>query len=381
MINFTRPWEDADLSSFRNTVGRFVEKEIVPDELASRQRGHVQPDLWKRLGAAALLCTDIPEEFGGLGGDYRHDAIIQEELARRGLTSLGIQAHSITAHYLLNHGTEEQKRKYLPRMARGELVGAIAMSEPGTGSDLKAIQAHARKEQDHYVLNGSKVFISNGMLGNLMVVVCKTDREAGTRGISLIIVETEQCSGFRFGKLLDKMLWKGQDTSEFFLEDAKVPCENLLGPIEGRGFAQLMHDLGYERLGVAVTALAAMEGALEQTVSYVRERKTFGRPIFDYQNTRFKLADVATQISVGRAMVDRCIGELVAGTLDPTTAAMAKLWASEAQGRVMDECLQLFGGYGLMNEYMISRFYVDARGPRIWAGTNEIMRDIIARAL
>lgn len=380
-MDFRRSWEDSELTAFRDTVARFVAKEIVPDELAARQRGHVRPELWPQLGDAALLCTDIPQEYGGLGGDYRHDAIIQEELARQGVTSLGIQGHSITAHYVLNHGTEAQKRRYLPRMARGELVGAIAMSEPGTGSDLKAIRTRADRRGDHYVLNGSKVFISNGMLAGLIVVVCKTAPEAGTRGISLIVVEPGQCPGFRFGRLMDKMLWKGQDTSEFSLEDATAPCENLLGHQEGQGFAQMMHDLGYERLGVAVTALAAMEAALQQTLSYVRERQTFGRPVFDYQNTRFKLADVATQIMVGRSFVDRCIEELVRGKLDPTTAAMAKLWASEAQGRVMDECLQFFGGYGLMNEYLISRLYVDARGQRIWAGTNEIMRDIIARAL
>lgn len=380
-MEFRRSWEDSDLTAFRNTVARFVDKEIAPDELAARERGHVRPELWRQLGKASLLCTDIPESYGGHGGDYRHDAIIQEELARRGVTSLGIQGHSITAHYVLNHGTEAQKRKYLPLMASGEVVGAIAMSEPGTGSDLKAIRTRAEKRGGNYILNGSKVFISNGMLAGLIVVVCKTAPDAGTRGISLIIVEPRQCPGFRFGKLMDKMLWKGQDTSEFSLEDAMVPSESLLGGAEGRGFAQLMHDLGYERLGVAVTALAAMEGALQQTVEYVRDRLTFGRPVFDYQNTKFKLADVATQIAVGRAFVDRCIEELVQGKLDPTTAAMVKLWASEAQGRVMDECLQFFGGYGLMNEYLISRLYVDARGQRIWAGTNEIMRDIIARAL
>ena len=285
------------------------------------------------------------------------------------------------AHYFLNHGTEEQRQRYLPRMARGEIVGAIAMTEPGTGSDLQGIRTRAEKQGDHFVINGSKTFITNGLLAGVVLVVCKTDPTQGARGTSILIVETENCEGFRVGRVLDKMGMKSQDTSELFFDNVTVPAANLLGGQVGQGFYQLMGDLPYERLIIGVTALACMEGAYEATLDYVRERKAFGKPIADLQNTRFKLAEVATQIQVGRAFIDRCVELLLVGKLDTATASMAKLWGSEAQGRVLDECLQLFGGYGFMNEYMIARMYADARVQRIYGGTSEIMKEVISRAL
>jgi acyl-CoA dehydrogenase len=294
---------------------------------------------------------------------------------------MSIGVHSIAAHYLLNHGTDDQKRRYLPRLAKGELVGAIAMTEPGAGSDLQAIRTRAERHGNQYAINGSKTFISNGYLAGLIVVVCKTDPAERAHGISLMLVETQDCPGFRVGRLLDKIGKKSQDTAELFFDEVKVPAENLLGGGEGKGFYQLMDDLPYERMLIGVGALAAMEGAYAATLDYVRQRQAFGRPIADFQNTRFKLAEVATQIAVGRAFIDRCVERLLIGELDAATAAMAKLWVSEAEGRVVDELLQLHGGYGYMNEFLIGRMYADARIARIYGGTNEIMKEVIARAL
>ena len=289
--------------------------------------------------------------------------------------------HSIVAQYLVNHGTQAQKERFLPRLISGELVGAIAMTEPGTGSDLQAVRTRAQREGDHYRLNGSKTFISNGKLAGLILVVCKTDTSKGAAGVSLMLVETAQCPGFRVGRVLDKIGLKAQDTSELFFDDVLVPADALLGGIEGQGFYQLMADLPYERLIIGITAQAAMEGAYEITLAYVRDRKAFGKQIADFQNTRFKLAEVATEIQVGRAFMDRCVERLLKGELDTATASMAKLWGSEAQGRVIDTCLQLFGGYGYMNEYLIARMFTDARIQRIYGGTNEIMKEVIARAM
>jgi len=380
-LTFTRSWSDEDLDRWRDTCSRFVEQELEPGDEAARQRGNVGKDLWLKAGELGLLCTDIPETWGGGGGDFRHEAVIYEECSRRGLSGWGNSVHTIVAHYFLNHGTEEQRQRYLPRMARGELVGAIAMTEPGTGSDLQGIRTRAEKQGEHFVINGSKTFITNGFLAGVVLVVCKTDPTQGARGTSILIVETEHCEGFRVGRVLDKMGMKSQDTSELFFDNVTVPAANLLGGQVGQGFYQLMGDLPYERLIIGVTALACMEGAYEATLDYVRERKAFGKPIADLQNTRFKLAEVATQIQVGRAFIDRCVESLLAGKLDTATASMAKLWGSEAQGRVLDECLQLFGGYGFMNEYMIARMYADARVQRIYGGTSEIMKEVISRAL
>ena len=384
-LTFTRSWTDEDLDRWRDTCSRFVEDELLPDDAAARERGNVGMALWRKAGALGLLCTDIPETWGGGGGDFRHEAVLYEECARRGISGWGNSVHTIVAHYFLNHGTEDQKARYLPRMARGELVGAIAMTEPGAGSDLQGIRTRAEKcsgpAGDGFVINGSKTFITNGLLAGVVLVVCKTDPTQGARGTSILIVETEGCIGFKVGRVLDKLGMKSQDTSELFFDGVTVPAANLLGGAVGQGFYQLMGDLPYERLIIGVTALAGMEGAYQATLDYVRERKAFGKPIGDLQNTRFKLAEVATQIQVGRAFIDRCVEQLVAGQLDTATASMAKLWASETQGRVLDECLQLFGGYGFMNEYLIARMYADARVQRIYGGTSEIMKEVISRAL
>ena len=380
-LEFKCSWTDPDLDQFRNTVVRFIEKEMRPDDEAARHRGHVGHELWRKAGATGLLCIDIPEIWGGVGGYFRHEVVFYEEMSRRGLTGMNASVHAIVAHYFLNHGTEAQKKRYLPKMASGELVGAISMTEPGTGSDLQGIQTRAQREGDQYLLNGNKTFISNGFLAGVVLVVCKTDPNRGAAGTSILIVETENCPSFRVGRVLDKIGLKSQDTAELFFDNVSVPVNQLLGGQEGQGFYQLMSDLPYERLIIGVTALAAMEGAFELTLNYVRERQAFGQPIANFQNTKFKLAEVATEIKVGRAFMDRCVEDLVAGKLDTATASMAKLWGSETQGRVIDTCLQLFGGYGYMNEYLIARMYTDARIQRIYGGTSEIMKEVISRAL
>ncbi|WP_353178332.1 acyl-CoA dehydrogenase family protein [Delftia acidovorans] len=380
-LQLTRSWSTPELESLRATAVRFLETEMQPQDEAARQRGNVGHAIWRRAGELGLLCTDIPEEYGGGGGDFRHEAVIHEEMARRALSGMSNSVHSIVAHYLLNHGTEAQKRKYLPAMARGELVGAIAMTEPGAGSDLQGVRTRAELRDGRYRINGSKTFITNGLLAGLILVVCKTDPAQGARGTSILIVETRDCAGFRVGRVLDKMGMKAQDTSELFFDDVTVPQDALLGGREGQGFYQLMGDLPYERLIIGLAALACMEGAYEATLAYVRERRAFGQAIADMQNTRFTLAEVATTLTVGRAFIDRCVEQLVAGTLDTATASMAKLWGSEAQGRVLDELVQLHGGYGYMNEYMVTRMYADARVQRIYGGTSEIMKEVIARAL
>lgn len=381
MIDFKRSWEDGDLALFRQTVARFIEDEMQPGDAQAREQGHVGHALWRRAGELGLLCTDIPDEYGGAGGDFRHEAVIGEELYRSSLTGMNVAVHSIVAHYLLNHGTPQQKAKWLPRMARGEMVGAIAMTEPGAGSDLQGVRLRAVRDGGDYLLNGAKTFISNGFLAGLVLVVARTDPGAGSKGISIIAVETDGLPGYRVGRLLDKIGMKAQDTAELFFDDVRVPAANLLGGTEGRGFAQLMSDLSYERLIIGVNSLAMMEGAYESTLQYVRERQAFGKPVAEFQNTRFQLAGIATQIQVGRAFIDRCVERQLAGELDATTASMAKLWASEALGRVVDECVQLFGGYGYMNEYLIGRMYLDARIQRIYGGTSEIMKEVIARSL
>ncbi len=380
-INFTPSWMDADLSIYRHTVERFVETEMLPADEAARKRGHVEHELWLRAGELGVLCSDIPEQHGGGGGDFRHEALLYEAMSRRGLTGMSPSVHSIVAHYFLNHGTDEQKQRFLPRMARGELVGAIAMTEPGTGSDLQGIRTRAERRGDQYVINGSKTFITNGYLAGVVLVVAKTDSTLRARGTSILIVETKEAKGFSVGRVLDKIGLKAQDTSELFFDNVEVPASNLLGSVEGQGFYQLMADLPYERTMIGVIAIAAMEGAYQLTLNYVREREAFGQPIAAFQNTKFKLAEIATTIKVARAFVDRCVTELVAGTLDTATASMLKLWATEQQGKVIDECVQLHGGYGYMNEYLIARMYTDARIQRIYGGTSEIMKEVISRAL
>ena len=380
-IDFTPSWMNDELAMVRDTVIRFVDNEMAPGDAEARKRGHVGHDLWRRAGELGLLCSDIPEEYGGGGGDFRHEAVFYEEMSRRSLNGLNASVHSIVAHYLLNHGTPEQKQKYLPRMVRGELVGAIAMTEPGAGSDLQGIRTRAEKQGDEYVINGSKTFISNGYLAGLVLVVVKTDPTQRAKGTSILIVETKDQAGFRVGRLLDKIGLKAQDTSELFFDDVRVGSDCLLGGVEGKGFYQLMADLAYERTIIGVTAVAAMEGAYAATLDYTRDRQAFGQPIAQFQNTKFKLAEIATNVKVARVFVDRCVEDLVAGRLDTAGASMVKYWTSDLQNKVIDECLQLFGGYGYMTDYLIGRMYVDARIQRIYGGTNEIMKEVISRAL
>lgn len=380
-IDFTPSWMNPELVLYRDTVIRFIDSEMAPQDEAARQRGHVGHAIWRRAGELGLLCADIPAQYGGGGGDFRHEAVLYEEMARRSLTGMNASVHSIVAHYFLNHGTEAQKQRYLPQMARGELVGAIAMTEPGAGSDLQGIRSTAVRNEAGYLINGAKTFISNGYLAGVVLVVARTDPAQKAKGMSILIVETADRPGFRVGRLLDKIGLKAQDTTELFFDDVQVGPDAVLGGEEGRGFYQLMGDLPYERTMIGVAAVAAMEGAYEATLRYVREREAFGQPLADFQNTRFKLAEIATSIKVARVFVDRCVEDLLTGKLDAASASMLKYWSSDLQNRVIDDCLQLFGGYGYMNEYLIGRMYVDARIQRIYGGANEIMKELIARAL
>jgi len=380
-LHFRRSWEDPDITAYRDSVARFIEQEMVPGDAEARRRGHVGHALWRRAGELGFLCADIPPQWGGAGGDFRHEAVFYEEMARRGLSGMSTSVHAIVAHYFLNHGTDDQKQRFLPRLARGELVGAIAMTEPGAGSDLQGVRTRAERDGGEYVIHGSKTFITNGHLAGVVLVVCKTDPAQGAKGMSILIVETQDCPGYSGGRILDKIGMKAQDTSELFFDDVRVPAENLLGGREGQGFYQLMSDLPYERLIIGVVAQACMEGAYQATLQYVRERQAFGQPVAAFQNTRFKLAEVATQVMAGRAFMDRCIEQLLAGQLDTATASMAKLWGSETQCRVLDELLQLWGGYGYMSESLVARMYTDARVQRIYGGNSEIMKEVIARAM
>ena len=374
--------QTAELTLFRETVRRFFAAEVVPHIAAWRKAGMVAREAWRRAGAAGLLCASMPAEFGGGGGDFRHEAILIEELAAIGFGDFAISLHNaIIAPYLLHYGTETQKHRWLPRMASGDMVAAIAMTEPDAGSDLQAIRTTARRVGDTYVLNGQKTFISNGQLADLVIVAVKTRIDAGAKGISLIAVETRDAPGFRRGRNLEKIGKHAQDTSELFFDDVVVPAENLLGGEPDRGFAQLMQQLPQERLVIAVGAVAAMEAALAETIAYVRSRRAFGKTLMEFQNTRFVLAEAKTTTQVARVFVDDCIARLLAGTLDVGTAAMAKYWTSEMQGKVIDSCLQLFGGYGFMAEYPIAQRYTDARVQRIYGGSNEIMKELIARGL
>jgi acyl-CoA dehydrogenase len=381
MADYRSPWMDDELDLFRDAARRFVESEILPHDARFREQHHVDRELWNKAGEVGLLCTDIPDRYGGVGGDVRHEAIVVEELGRRGITSLGHSVHSIVAHYLLNYGTEEQRKRWLPRMASGELVGAIAMTEAGAGSDLQAVKTRAHHDDGHSVIKGSKTFISNGYHAGLVAVVAKTDPGQRAKGISIIMVETRDQPGYRVGRVLDKIGQNGWDTAELFFDDVRVPADCLLGGVEGQGFAQLMDDLPYERTLLAIGGVAAMEYALELTVDYARHRKAFGKALLEMQNTRFKLAEVRTWVHVARVFIDDCILKLKDGQLDTVDASMAKWWLTDLQSKVADECLQLFGGYGYMKEYPISQLYVDARVQRIYGGANEVLKEIIARSL
>jgi acyl-CoA dehydrogenase len=382
-LNLPRPaWMSEDLVLLEEQARRFMAAELVPRVERWHENGIMDREVWNKLGAAGLLCAGIPEEYGGAGGTFAHETVINREFALAGLDAIGAPLHSgIVAPYIHRYGTEEQKRRWLPKLATGELVSAIAMSEPGTGSDLQGVRTSAKKSGNGYVLNGSKTFITNGQHANLIVVVAKTDPAAGHKGISLMVVETDDAQGFRRGRKLKKLGLDWADTSELFFEDVKLPAESLLGADEGQGFIQLMTELPQERLLVATAGVGMIERALRLTIDYVKERKAFGKAIIEFQNTQFVLAECKTEATVAKVFHDHCVERHVRHELDTTTASMAKYWITDLQNSIVDRCLQLFGGYGYMDEYPISRMYRDARVQRIYAGTNEIMKLLIARSL
>jgi acyl-CoA dehydrogenase len=378
----TSPWMTDDLEALGDATRKFFAREFAPKEERWWKQGHIDREDWLKAGEMGLLCASIPTEYGGGGGTFAHEAVITFEMVKGMISSFGNNVHSgIMAHYILAYGTEEQRQRWLPRMATGEMVGAIAMTEPGAGSDLQGVRTTAIRKGDEYVLNGSKTFITNGWLADLICVVAKTDPAQKGRGISLVMVETKDLPGFKRGRILEKIGQKGQDTAELFFDDVRVPVENLLGGVEGRGFAHLMQQLPQERMLIAIGAVAAMERAVEETVAYTRQRKAFGQSLYEMQNTRFKLAECATMAKIGRTFVDDCIVKALDKTLDLPTAAMAKWWTTDAANKVIDECVQLHGGYGYMMEYPIARMYANARVNRIYGGANEIMKELIARSL
>ena len=365
---------------FRRSVRRFMDEEIAPNHEMWEEQGYVDRDAWRKAGELGILCMTMPEEYGGFGVDQRYSALVMEEQTRVGASGPGFSLHSdIVAPYILGYGSEVQKREWLPKMATGEVIGAIAMTEPGIGSDLQRVKTTAVKDGDELVINGSKTFVTNGWNADLVITVCKTDPEKGAKGTSLVLIEADR-EGFSKGHLLKKLGLKAQDTSEFFLDNVRVPVTNMLGD-EGMGFVYLMQQLPWERLIIAIGAIASAETAIEHTIAYTKEREVFGRPIASFQNTRFKLAEAMTETQIGRVFVDKCLGLMCEGKLDAVTAAMAKWWCSDLQCKVIDECLQLHGGYGYMWEYPIARAYVDARVQRIYGGTNEIMKEVIGRTI
>ena len=375
-------WAADEVGMLYDMAHRFMADEIAPRYAEFEKNEMVDRASWEKAGAAGLLCASMPEEYGGSGGSFAHESAIIEAMAHVGVDGFGIALHnSIVAPYILHYGSEEQKKKWLPKMATGELIGAIAMTEPGAGSDLQGVKTRAEKDGNQYRLNGSKTFITNGQLANLIILVTKTDPSQGAKGTSLIVVETDEVEGFERGRNLDKIGMKANDTSELFFNDVRVPTANLLGHEEGQGFVQLMEQLPQERLQIGTGAIGMIERALAITIDYVKERKAFGKAIIDFQNTQFKLAELKTEATVGRVFYNDCVVRHINGGLDPVTASMAKYWLSDLQGKVVDECLQLHGGYGYMNEYPIARMFRDARVQRIYGGTNEIMKLLIARSL
>jgi acyl-CoA dehydrogenase len=383
VLNVPRPaWMSEDVVLLEEQARRFFAAEFVPHLEEWNENGIMDRAMWAKAGAAGLLCASMPEQYGGAGGTFAHEAVINREIALAGLDGFGAPLHSgIVAPYILHYGSEEQKQRWLPKLATGELVGAIAMTEPGTGSDLQGVRTSAVKSGNGYVLNGAKTFITNGQHANLIIVVAKTDPKQGAKGVSLMVVETEDAQGFRRGRKLKKLGMDWADTSELFFDEVKLSAESLLGTEEGQGFVQLMTELPQERLIVATAAVAMMERALALTITYVKERKAFGKPIIEFQNTQFELAECKTEATIAKVFHDHCVERHLTRALDTTTASMAKYWLSDLQNKIVDRCLQLFGGYGYMDEYPISRMYRDARVQRIYAGTNEIMKVLIARSL
>lgn len=370
---------DEDIEAFREQVRRYIASALAPNLKSWRAQGFIPRDVWRPFGELGFMLPEIAEEYGGAGASLAYQLVVQDELAKAEFPA-NTAVHTIASHYILDYGTEDQKRRWLSKLASGEMLAGIALTEPGCGSDLKALRTSARREGDRWVINGAKTFITNGFSANLLVVAVRTG-DAGGRGVSLIVAETENLAGFRVGRRLEKLGQHASDTAELFFDNVQVPTNQLLGEAEGHGFHQLMSQLPYERLMLAVPAAAVTERAVELTVEYCKERKAFGQTVADFQNTRFKLAECATIAHVVRSFVNDCIQRLLDGTLDDEAAYMAKWWCSEQQCKVTDECLQLFGGYGYMVEYPIARLYADSRVQRIYGGTTEILKDLIARKL
>ena len=377
----TAAWVTDEHRMFADMAGRFMDNALVPNIETWAKNGVVDRDFWLQAGQAGLMAGSIAEEYGGVEGGIGFDSVTLYEQTARGDAGWGFGIQSIVTHYISAYGSEDQKQRWLPKLTSGEMIGALAMTEPGTGSDLQALKTMAEKDGNSYRMNGSKIFITNGQSADLVIVAAKTDKSLGAKGVSLIAVETAGAEGFRRGRNLEKLGMKGNDTAELFFEDVKIPMTNLLGPEEGQGFYQLMNQLPWERLTIGIMALGAIDFAIAETVKYVQERKAFGQRVMDFQNTRFKLAECKTRAEVLRSFINDCIAKLEAGQLDAATASMVKYWGSEVQNEVMHECLQLFGGYGYMMEYPIARLYADARVQMIYGGTNEVMKELIARSM
>ncbi|MNJ11170.1 Acyl-CoA dehydrogenase [compost metagenome] len=378
--NYRSPWLDDDVAPFADSVRRFVTDNLAPREDTWREQHQADRASWLAAGEMGMILPDVPVEYGGSGGTPAHLAAVLNELSYAGVVGLGLGISHIVGHYILDDGTEAQKQHWLPKIASGEVICSVAMTEPGTGSDLQAVRTRAIRQGDKYIINGAKTFITNGQTSDMVAVVAKTDAAAGAKGISIFLVDTA-LAGFRRGKCLDKIGMKSQDTSEMYFDDVEVPLECLLGGVEGKGFYTLMKQLPYERAQIAIAAAATMERALALTIEYTKERTVFGKPVLDFQNTRFTLADVKATVLASRTFCDHIIGQWVAGKLDPTLASMGKFWLTERQSEVLDQCLQFFGGYGYMNEYPIARMWADARVARIYGGANEIQRELVGRSL
>jgi len=382
--NYTPSWENDEHRALREQAARFFEAEAVPSQQRWARQHYVEREFWRKAGAAGLLCSGLPAEYGAGGGDFSHEAVVAQELAlsRDTAFSSAYSVHStIVSHYIAAYASEEQKQRWIPKLASGEMVLAIAMTEPGTGSDLQAVRTTARRDGDSYVINGSKTFISNGSTCDLLIIVAKTDPSLGAKGVSLLVAETRDLPGFERGRVLEKIGQHGQDTRELSFTDMRVPAANLLGGVEGQGFIQLMTQLPRERLIIGVMAVAAAEAAVLETIAYTRQRQAFGRPIIEFQNSQFVLAECKTDVLAGKTLTDYCIEQYLRGELDAATASMAKLWGTDKQVEIIDRCLQLFGGYGYMMEYPIAQMYAAARVQKIYGGTNEIMKVLIARNL
>ena len=374
---------DEEIAIFRDAVGKFYDQHAPQKRVEKwREDGMVEAAFWREAGEAGLLGMTVPVEYGGHGGDFRHDLVVLDQQAAKGVDGFAASLHNvILLPYVVRHGTEEQKKKWLPRLVTGELISAIAMTEPDAGSDLQNITTTAIKDGNGYRLNGAKTFISSGQLANFIIVVAKTDPKEGAKGISLMCLETEGAEGFRRGKKLDKVGQDAADTSELFFDDVFVPAENVLGGVEGRGFYQLMGELPQERLVIAIGAMSVIERALDTTVEYVKQRKAFGKTIWDFQNTQFVLADLKARATAAKVFVNDCTAKVLRGELDVTTASIAKYWLTELQGEVVDKCLQFHGGWGYINDLAIARMFRDSRVTRIFGGSNEIMKMLIARSM